>query len=836
MLSLFAFAKRDKVLQIFRNGEVIQEYNVADIDYIEVNDLIEAPEEINASVSENQITIKWGAVDGATYNVYRSPDNVEFTLIASELTQTTYTDSQPLSGSNFYRVKAVVNGVESGYTSTATATITSNELESGVYLGIIGFNEDTYSYPISRLDDTSVDGFYNFVDGLTMKNGTLLYSSVEDAINAMQSSSLPSDLTTAAIVTFTDGLDQGSMMTGSPYDTDKEYLEGINKRLRNETVAGLPITAYSIGLRGKDVTDISMFRSNLAKLSNNPTNPGSEDNAFEVSNMSEVNTKFKEIAEQLSQISLLQNISVKIPGLSNGTLVRFTFDNASSANNSKLYIEGRFNLKERSLEDVQYVGLNSTSGAMIKGKQDGIFVSFTFEDVSTKDNTIIKGQDTDEWTYIVSNSSWQINSEFDKTENTEILTERSSAVIMLVLDCSSSLANDFTIAKENARDFIKVLKAAANPSLYITGDGEFLNGRWNPETPDRFRVENGWYVYEVNNLNHFRLSTSCGDWELFDSGSLGCDYGDTPGVEARVYSTLQNITCPWWGDYVIKVSRDLSTIILSTTTPNPSKFPSLYLRGEMNSWGRDESWKLENFGNGIFRFVCSDEQCIRAGEDFKVADTYWEKFNIGTQDNTPIYLNIEQQVYNNTIINHPNMYLESDFNGVLWLMLKDAGGDRDVMVLSNDKSFVPEWIKNGYLTGSEDSPLSVTAFMSQGAPAKYAGIAETYVIGYIVGTATYMNLSSGIEWNAPFTGMTNILIADSPYETDINRCIPVQLHQGDIRTILNLKENPNNLGHRVILCGSRETYFSVPGLKTITSYEWVGEAPIPDGGEISFNK
>ena len=155
------------------------------------------------------------------------------------------------------------------------------------------------------------------------------------------------------------------------------------------------------------------------------------------------------------------------------------------------------------------------------------------------------------------------------------------------------------------------------------------------------------------------------------------------------------------------------------------------------------------------------------------------------------------------------------------------------IVLSNDKSFVPEWIKNGYLTGSEKSPLSVAAFMSQGAPARGAGIAETYVIGYIVGTATYMNLSKDIEWEAPFTGVTNILIADSPYESDINRCIPVQLSNRDIRTILNLKENPNNLGHRVILCGSRETYFSVPGLKTITSYEWVGDPPTPGGGEVT---
>ncbi len=134
LIAFFAFAKQEKVLQIFRNGEVIQEYAVNDIDYIEVNDLIPAPDDVNASVSNDQITIKWNLVEGATYNIYRSPDNVNFTLLASKLTETTYTDTKPLRGSNFYRVKAVVGDVESGYTSSAAATLTSSELDNGIIL------------------------------------------------------------------------------------------------------------------------------------------------------------------------------------------------------------------------------------------------------------------------------------------------------------------------------------------------------------------------------------------------------------------------------------------------------------------------------------------------------------------------------------------------------------------------------------------------------------------------------------------------------------------------------------------------------------------------------
>lgn len=39
LISLFAFAKPEKVVQIFRNGEVIQQYAVSEIDYIEINEI-----------------------------------------------------------------------------------------------------------------------------------------------------------------------------------------------------------------------------------------------------------------------------------------------------------------------------------------------------------------------------------------------------------------------------------------------------------------------------------------------------------------------------------------------------------------------------------------------------------------------------------------------------------------------------------------------------------------------------------------------------------------------------------------------------------------------------
>lgn len=341
-----------------------------------------------------------------------------------------------------------------------SAEQTDEAMESGIYLGVMSFNQALYTYPISQLSSATKSGYDTFIDGMTMKNGTILCYSVDEAVNTLQAATLPADISTVALITFTDGLDQGSLMITDKYDSDEDYLAAIKGRIDGETVVGKNILAYSIGLRGEDVSteaDIAKFRSTLKQLAS------SDENATEVTSMSEVNAKFQEIAEQLNQTRHLQTISLKMPGLSNGTRVRFTFDNVSSADYSEVYIEGTFNLRERSLSDVEYHGMTCTSGTVISGVTEGIFVTFTFENIQTESNTLLSEEYISEW-YMTSASSWQINSEFDGNENTDIINEKKSAVIMLVLDCSSSLGSQFSTAQANAKSFIATLCNSSDDS------------------------------------------------------------------------------------------------------------------------------------------------------------------------------------------------------------------------------------------------------------------------------------------------------------------------------------------------------------------------------------
>jgi hypothetical protein len=125
--------------------------------------------------------------------------------------------------------------------------------------------------------------------------------------------------------------------------------------------------------------------------------------------------------------------------------------------------------------------------------------------------------------------------------------------------------------------------------------------------------------------------------------------------------------------------------------------------------------------------------------------------------------------------------------------------------------------------GSKESPYSVEQgrFFQNGDTA--------WVIGYIVGSVKdgVSSISSAddvfIGVSSGFNLRTNILIADSPDETDYTKCIVVNLPTGAVRTALNLMDNPGNLKKQLAIRGVLRTYFGIAGMRDIpaTSTNWI---------------
>ena len=110
----------------------------------------------------------------------------------------------------------------------------------------------------------------------------------------------------------------------------------------------------------------------------------------------------------------------------------------------------------------------------------------------------------------------------------------------------------------------------------------------------------------------------------------------------------------------------------------------------------------------------------------------------------------------------------------------------------------------------------------------FAGTAKPAIVkGYIVGFVNGKSLEDGATFgnNPPKEANTNLLIADNADETDVTKCMPVQLPSGAVRSALNLVDNPGNYKKQVTLTGSLEKYFGVTGLKSVSKYVIDGVTP-----------
>ena len=326
----------------------------------------------------------------------------------------------------------------------------------GLYMGIIGFNDELKTKSISLLNNSTEQDFINFIESLTPLDNTALYHADNTALDWLQEATLPSDLISAWLVTFTDGLDNASLMLNSNYDTQAEFLNAVNNRIMNDKVQGLGINAHAIGLKGKNNTDEASFRQTLRKLAS------SSANLYIDEDMDLIIQRFRDIANQLYNEITTVDASIKVPGgYDNNTIIRLTFDNVSDALSSTRYIQATFSRGngKGKLSNINYYGLQSTSGSnVVSTSQQGASYWYTFSELKTlgaNGQAISDLGNMKLWIYNSSASSWRPEDEFTPDTYSNVTVERKSAVAIMVLDCTTSLGEeDFRKMQNAAIEFI----------------------------------------------------------------------------------------------------------------------------------------------------------------------------------------------------------------------------------------------------------------------------------------------------------------------------------------------------------------------------------------------
>ena len=344
------------------------------------------------------------------------------------------------------------------------------DMDEGIYLGIIGFNDDLTKKPIKRLTDANKNEFKSFISSLTQLNLTALYWADYSALEMMENFKISPDLQLkkVALVTFTDGLDNQSLSSDDfnpgPYDSHADYLDAIHGMIMDEDgIHGQPVTAYSIGLKGEDVTDEAKFENTLEMLATEES--GDEKFVFQVTDMSEVGQLFAEIAASLYSVSTTINVGVYIPGgYDNGQVIRYTFDNVSAATSSNLYIEATYHRSgsSRTLENIKYEGFipgASTISSSATGPHNELY--FQFNDLKYSNGDPVSQSEIISKSRLwkqTSSGAWDGETEMNMAELPPIIDEdKSSALIMLVLDSTTSLGSDFAKMQNEARNFVEIL-------------------------------------------------------------------------------------------------------------------------------------------------------------------------------------------------------------------------------------------------------------------------------------------------------------------------------------------------------------------------------------------
>jgi hypothetical protein len=367
----------------------------------------------------------------------------------------------------------------------------SADAEGGrVYIRIFTFAETVNSVVNPVLVDKANAGdvvddalsHYNF----SGNSGTLLYRAVQTGLSALKedSSGFPEDVTSINLLTFTDGLDQGSSTPSLPpigrerisfgmktADESIQILRGQFDDLQRNGIAlrngsSIPVNVYSIGLMGDDVADERAFQQSLRDIATTPT-MGIKANDLEM-----VKSEFDRIARELSTKTSM--IELSIPSPAPGTKVRWTFDvpSAKKTNNtsynlpeaamgSRYYIEGEFDYDVNGtplMRNIAYSGVSSKdpAGSTIRGgpnRNNPAMVDFVFYEYwnDADPNDV---QDVREW-IMQPGRNWQANVETDMGIQDTI--KQSTAVIYIVLDQSKSMSEEgINDVREAVRDFIGV--------------------------------------------------------------------------------------------------------------------------------------------------------------------------------------------------------------------------------------------------------------------------------------------------------------------------------------------------------------------------------------------
>lgn len=136
-----------------------------------------------------------------------------------------------------------------------------------IRIGIIGFSSSTTCMNIMPLTRNNVQRIYDFINRLHTGNGTAMYQAIDEAytmmsnyVGARSNGITESNYGGSCMITFTDGLDQGSQNLQKGILTSDDYLRYVEENVLNASIMGRSYDREYVFLRGGDIMTDKQFQ------------------------------------------------------------------------------------------------------------------------------------------------------------------------------------------------------------------------------------------------------------------------------------------------------------------------------------------------------------------------------------------------------------------------------------------------------------------------------------------------------------------------------------------------------------------------------------------------
>lgn len=202
---------------------------------------------------------------------------------------------------------------------------------SNIKIGYVTFSTvgNTYVSDIKPLTQSTKSQIESAINSISTSNGTALYYAMDKAVekieaycNSTNFSNEP--LSSVTMLTFTDGLDQGSIDKSKGIRDGQSYYNYFVDKYKEKHINGLPLCSNIIGVRGNDIISDNQW-NNFMSIGRSLSEDINSCGSFKTCNISRLAQEFQNFAENL--VNQWKVLNLYVPNAFQGPVAWTFFTN-----------------------------------------------------------------------------------------------------------------------------------------------------------------------------------------------------------------------------------------------------------------------------------------------------------------------------------------------------------------------------------------------------------------------------------------------------------------------------------------------------------------------------